>query len=220
MFAYPKQAEFNRSVPKTKIYAHTRVSKRLKQLFAAQVAEIIWKYKLSPETTNLPARDGIEEIQVFELQLKTPDLDPEILVAIDKAIPHPVIFHFIHDGKVASAAAYKRTNEAAPSKWIIATTTHYRGPSRPVTAERLPLPVTLNLFSLYEQIFRQHLPNPPRPGETLAAHIARCEAIEAVREQQQRLQSRLKREKQFNRKVELNSTLRALAKKLASLEQT
>ncbi len=65
MFAYPEQAEFNRPVPKTKIYAHARPTKRLKERFVAQVGEILWKYKLAPETVNLPPRKGINEIQIF-----------------------------------------------------------------------------------------------------------------------------------------------------------
>ena len=57
MFAYPKQAEVNRVVPKIKIYAHAKPSKRVKELFVSEVGEILWKYKLSPETINLPARE-------------------------------------------------------------------------------------------------------------------------------------------------------------------
>ena len=57
-FAYPKQAEFNRIVPKSKIYAHAKVSSGSKTCLSAQVAEIVWAYKLSPETINLPARAG------------------------------------------------------------------------------------------------------------------------------------------------------------------
>ena len=86
MFAYPKQAELNRVVPKTKIYAHAKPSKRVKAFFVAQVAEIRWKYKLSPDTINLPARNGVNEIQIFEIVLKTPDLDAAVLQTIDKAI--------------------------------------------------------------------------------------------------------------------------------------
>ncbi|MFN2366049.1 MAG: DUF4391 domain-containing protein [Desulfurivibrionaceae bacterium] len=40
MFAYPAKAEFNRVVPKIKIYANAKPSKRVKTLFVAQVEEI------------------------------------------------------------------------------------------------------------------------------------------------------------------------------------
>jgi hypothetical protein len=34
------------------------------------VPDILWAYKLAPETTNLPAGGGIAEIQVFRVLLK------------------------------------------------------------------------------------------------------------------------------------------------------
>ncbi len=175
MFAYPKQAEFNRVVPKTKIYSHAKVSKRLKERFAAQIGEILWKYKLSPETINLPARRGIEEIQVLELALKTPTLDPDILQVIDKAIPLPLMFELVHDGRVTFAAAYKRPNEADASKWVIEA--RFQTEPRPAGGRRPPLPVALDLAGLYEQLVRRHLPLPPREGESLADHVARSLAL-------------------------------------------
>src|SRR5436190_12740973 len=119
MFAYPKQTEVNRVVAKTKIFTHAKPSKRIREVFAAQVREIIWKYKLSPETTNLPARDGIREIQVFEIAVKSDELDEIVLQTIDKAIPIPLFFRLVHDEHVQFAAAYKRPSDAHASKWVV-----------------------------------------------------------------------------------------------------
>ncbi len=215
MFAYPKQSEFNRVVPKTKIYAHAKVSKRIKELFARQVGEILWKYKLSPETINLPARNGINEIQVFDVTLKTPELDPDVLQAIDKAIPFPLLCQLTYDGQVSFAASYKRPNEADASKWVIEAA--FQTAPRPVGAERSPLPVALDLAGLYEHIVRCHIPLPQRPGEGLAEHIARFNQLEAKKKVQQQLKARLAQEKQFNRKVEMNAALRTLSQELETL---
>lgn len=215
MFAYPKQAEFNRLVPKTKIYAHARASKRVKELFAKQVDEILWKYKLSRETINLPARSGINEIQVFDVTLKTPELDPDVLQTIDKAIPFPLVFQLTYDGQVSFAVSYKRPSEADASKWVIEAT--FQTAPRPVSAERSPLPVALDLAGLYEHIVRCHIPMPQRPGEGLAEHVARFNELEAKKKVQQHLKTRLAQEKQFNRKVELNAALRTLSQELETL---
>lgn len=215
MFAYPKQAEINRVVPKTKIYAHAKVSKRIKELFVTQVGEILWKYKLSPETINLPARNGINEIQVFEIALKTPELDIDVRLAIDKAIPFPLVFQLTHEGQVRFAAAYKRPSDADASKWVIEAS--FQTELQPVDAERLPLPVALDLASLYEHIVRCHIPLPPRSGEGLAAHVARFNELEAKKKTRQQLEARLGQEKQFNRKVELNDALRSLSQELETL---
>ena len=215
MFAYPKQAEINRVVPKTKIYAHAKVSKRIKELFVTQVEEILWKYKLSPETINLPARNGINEIQVFEIALKTPELDVDVLQAIDKAIPFPLVFQLTHEGQVRFAAAYKRPNDADASKWVIEAS--FQTELQPADAERLPLPVALDLAGLYAHIVRCHIPLPPRSGEGLAEHVARVNVIEAKKKRRQQLETRLGQEKQFNRKVELNAALRSLSQELETL---
>lgn len=212
MFAYPKQAEFNRPVPKSKVYAHARVSRRLKELFVAQVGEILWKYKLSPETINLPARRGIEEIEVFELSLRTPNLEPAVLGLLDRVIPFPLLFQLVYDGQVHFAASYKRPSEADASRWVVEGR-FLTGP-QPVDAGRLPLPVALDLASLYEQAVRQHIPLSARPGESVAEQVARFEALEAKTRACRQLENRLAREKQFNRKVELNAALRSISQEL------
>jgi hypothetical protein len=219
MFTYPKQAEFNRIVPKTKIYAHAKPSARVKELFVVQVGEILWKYKLSPETVNLPARNGITEIQVFEIHLKTPDLDPVVLQTIDKAVPFPLVFQLTHDRQIRFAASYKRPSEADASKWVIDDVTFQTAPQA-VDAERPPMPIALDLAGLYEQIVRRHIPLLPRIGEGIAEHVARFRELEAKRRTQQQVKLLIAQEKQFNRKVELNARLRALSAELASLQHS
>ena len=44
-------------------------SNAVRRHFISQVQQIIWRNLLIPETVNLPARDGIEGIQVFEIAL-------------------------------------------------------------------------------------------------------------------------------------------------------
>jgi hypothetical protein len=217
MFAYPKQAEFNRVVPKNKIYAHAKPSKRVRELFVSEVGEILWKYKLSPETTNLPARHGITEIEVFEIALRTPELDEAVLQAMERAIPFPLLFQFTHGDQIRFAASYKRPSDADSSKWVIEAS--FQTEPQPLAAERPPLPVALDLAGLYEHIVRRHIPLPPRAGESLADHVARFRAIEAKQRERQQLEAGLEREKQFNRKVDLNAALRSVSHELENLKQ-
>lgn len=218
MFAYPKQAEFNRVVPKTKIYAHAKPGKAVKALFVSQIGEIVWKYKLSPETINLPARHGITEIQVFEIALKTEELDEAVLHTIDKAIPFPILFQLTHGDSIRFATSYKRPNDADSTKWVIEAS--FITDWQPVSQERPSLPVALDLASLYEHLIRQHLPLPQRPGEGIRDHVARFTAIGAKEKQCQQLEARLKTEKQFNRKVEINASLRDLRAQLSELHHS
>ncbi len=215
MFAYPKQAEFNRVLPKSKIYAHAKPGKAVKELFVSQIGEIVWKYKLSPETINLPARHGITEIQVFEIALKTEELDEDVLRTIDKAIPFPILFQLSHGDRIRFATSYKRPSDADSSKWVIEAS--FVTDWQPGRQERPPLPVALDLASLYEHLIRRHLPLPQRSGEGLRDHVARFTTIAAKEKECQQLEARLNKEKQFNRKVEMNAELRTLRQELESL---
>ena len=177
MFAYPKQAEVNRVVAKSKIYTHSRASKRVKALFTEQVGEIVWKYKLSAETINLPARDGITEIQIFEIAVKAGELDEAVLQAIDKAVTSPICFRLVFAEHLQFAAAFKRAPGTSTAKWVVEA--RFRTGPQPVNGERPALPVALDLASLYEQILRRHLPLPARAAEGICDHVARCQLIEA-----------------------------------------
>jgi hypothetical protein len=218
MFALPKQAEFHRVVPKTKIYAHTRISKRLKELFVTQIGEILWSHKLAPETINLPASHGIQEIQVFELNLRTPELDESVLETIDRAIPYPILFHLLHGEEIRTVISYKRPSEADSSKWVIEAT--FWGEPQAVTAPRAPLPIALDLSGLYEQILRTLIPVSARPGESLRDQVQRYQSILGKERTLQQLETSLNREKQFNRKVELNAALRSLSQELETLKHS
>lgn len=215
MFAYPKQAEFNRVLPKSKIYAHAKPSKSVKGLFVSQIGEIVWKYKLSPETINLPARHGITEIQVFEIALKGDELDEDVLRTIDRAIPFPILFQLTHGDRIRFATSYKRPSDADSTKWVIEASfiTNWQ----PADQEHPPLPVALDLASLYEHLMRGHLPLPQRSGESIRDHVARYTAIQAKEKECQQIEARLNKEKQFNRKVEINAALRTLRQELSDL---
>ncbi len=98
MIQYPKQSAFGKVLPKSKIYQHARVTRRVQQCFVDQVSRIVWQYKLSPETTNLPARAGVPEIQVFTIVLKTEELNEDVLRCIDKAISFPILYEVTFEG--------------------------------------------------------------------------------------------------------------------------
>lgn len=216
MFAFPRQAAFHRIVPKAKIYAHARISKRLKDLFVSQIGEILWSYKLAPDTLNLPASHGIQEIQVFELSLRTPEIDESVLETIDRAIPYPILFQLIHGEEIRTVASYKRPSDADSSKWVIEAT--FWGEAQPVAAPRSPLPVALDLSGLYEQILRTLIPLQARSGEPLRDQVQRYQSIQGKERSRQQLEASLSREKQFNRKVELNAAIRKLDDELKAIQ--
>jgi hypothetical protein len=215
MFIYPAKAEFNRALPKVKIYTNAKPSKLVKAKFVSQISEIVWKYKLSPETTNLAARDGFTEIQVFEITLKEPELASEVLIAIDKAIPYPILYRLLYEGRVKRVAAYKRPAADSSGKWM--TETYFETDWTDDVIPVKPLPVALDMKTLYEQILFAYIDLASRAGENLYVLVERVRMIRKYRRDLRALEARMKSEKQFNRKVELNAQVREIQERLRSL---
>jgi hypothetical protein len=217
LFAYPKQAAFNRVLPKTKIYEHAKPSAAVRELFVRQVEQIVWQYKLAPETINLPARPGVPEIQIFTIALKTAELNEDVLRCIDQTIPFPIIYQLTFDNRIKTAATYKRPSDADTSKWVVGM--YFETAWQPLAAECAPLPVALDLGGLYEQILQRLIPLPARQQESLADLVARVEQVAAKQREVEKAASKLAKEKQFNRKVEINAELRKLKTELEELKQ-
>jgi len=219
LFAYPKQAEFGRVLPKNKIYEHSGANTRLKDLFVEQVEQIVWRYKLAPETINLAAKPGVPEIQVFAIQLKTPELHRDVLRCIDGAVQFPIIFELTQgqgvEARTQVVAAYKRPSEADAASWVCSD--YFESGWMPATSERAPLPLALDLGGLYEQLLQTLIPLNPRPQEPLAARVSRAAQVAAKQREIDKARARLGKEKQFNRKVEINTTLRQLQNELQGL---
>lgn len=215
MLIYPERAAVNQPVAKAKIYAHGGITTRVKQLFVSQVDEIIWKFKLAPETTNLPAGPGVPEIQVFALRQKQADLNLDVLRAIDRAVKFPVFFELEFNAKVKEAACYKRPNEADASRWVLSE--YFEDAWRAAGNRTLALPPALDLAGLYGQLLARLMPLAARPRETLAELAARVEQMHAKQREVEKTAARLANEKQFNRKVEINTALRQLKQDLQEL---
>lgn len=215
LFAWPPQAAVARPVAKAKIYAHAKPSAAVRALFVQQVESITWAYKLAPETINLPAKPDVPEIEVFEIALKLPDLNHSVLRCIDKAIPFPILFVLRYEGHSQPIAAYKRPSAAASGQWVVGE--YHAAPWQKDESPRPGLPVALDLQGLYEQLLRQHMPVPARPGESLRDQLDRLSLLSAKQMAAAKLETRLTQEKQFNRKVEINAQLRTIRTELHAL---
>lgn len=215
LFDYPRKAAFGRVLPKSKIYEYARPTLAIKELFVRQVEQIVWQYKLAPETINLKGTVSVPEIQVFSIALKDGELKNEVLRCIDQAIPFPILFELKYDGKTKPVCAFKRSSEADSEKWVISD--YFDSNWIPVDITRKPLPMVFDLETLYGHLLKPLMPYPARKEETLQAWVERVERIRLKQRELERCEARIRKEKQFNRKVELNATLRMHKVELAEL---
>jgi hypothetical protein len=215
LFAYPQSAQFGRVIPKSKIYEYADAKTALKDKFVSEVDQIVWAYKLAPETINLSAAKHVNEIQVFNVRLREQRVSEDVLRAMDRAIPFPLLFELAHQTKRLTVAAFKRPNEADKSKWVASD--YFWSEWEAEDAERTALPVSLDLAGLYDKLITALMPIAPTEEEDIQARVDRFGAIRAKEHEVAKIQANLAREKQFNRKVEINKALRTAKQELAKL---
>lgn len=216
LYNFPKSAAFGRMLAKSKIYEYAMPTSKVRDLFVCEVEKITWSYKLSPATINLPASDGVQEIQVFTVNLRSSELSYDVLRTIDKAIPSPILFELQHKGKTQYTASYKRPSGADRRKWVISG--YFQSEWIADNAIRTDLPIVLNMSALYQSFLMALSPLNLRKGENLDELVLRVEALRVKEQNVKKIESQIKKEKQFNRRVELNHTLSEMKAEIESLK--
>ncbi|ADG81936.1 DUF4391 domain-containing protein [Thermincola potens] len=214
MFNLPDRTLYNRRIPKNKFYEKLKANTKLKDLFVEQVDYIVWKHKLSKDTVNLEPTEDVQEIQVFEIHLKQRDLSREILENIDKAIPYPIIHVLIYQNLAKFAVAYKQRNRNNEDRAVIRS--YYESDWQPIKQISVNLLQGLDLQATYENFIRSLMSVDTGADEELSDVVRRQEEIERLTRECARLEARIKSERQFNRKVELNMELQKKRKELIS----
>lgn len=215
MLQLPSSTLVNRKIPKNKFYEKLQANHRLKELFMQQVESIVWKHKLSKGTIRLEPKDDIEEIQVFEIHLKQKSYSQDILRSMDKAIPYPILHVLIHEDQAKLAIAYKERNRNDENRFVVHS--YYESEWQPVDQIQFDCIQGLDLKAVYENIIRNLLTVKAKPEAELAASLERQAQIDKLTKECQRLESKIRNEKQFNRKVELNMELQRKRKELNQL---
>jgi hypothetical protein len=92
MFDYPKKAEFNRVVPKAKVYDYGKPSRAVWGRFCFAGRRDRLEIQAFPGDHQPPGRQGTQEIQVFAIALKTGELNGDVLRTLDKSLPSPIFY--------------------------------------------------------------------------------------------------------------------------------
>ena len=202
IYQYPARTLVDKSIRKSKFYSEGSANTRVERLFIEQIESIYWANKLSSATMNIESQEDLREVQIFSVNARVEMLDIEIFRYIDKLIPSPIIFEVYFQDKVKVIAAYKRLNQADNSKVVIGD--YFQTEWLPI--ERQDLPLFLRLSELYEFLISQLLPNKTN-ASSLADKMRLNQEIALLETRIKQLEQQLKREKQFNRKAELNINL-------------
>jgi hypothetical protein len=192
-FKLPKQAYLHKFIPKNKFFDKTKVNTQLKKEFSDQIQKITWEYKIAPNTVGISETEKVEEIQIFEVQLKEKIIPKNVLRIIDKTIPYPILYVFKYESHFAYGISLKEGNFQRYyfSEWDEIKEFNFFG---------------INLERVYQGLVESFI-SIRQKGKDFDTIVQTDKMIETLEKEIKVLQNKVKNEKQFNRKVELNMVL-------------
>lgn len=208
----PQSSIVNRQIPKNLFDNYT--SARQKKQFTTLIQRIDWTHKLSAVTINLDGVD-ISEIQIMRIELKDKNEIRQILEIFDKATPYHIIFYVTFGNLTIISASKKHPHPTNPDNSVIDWTFKTDW----LTEDQLSQ-YKLNLQKNLDHIFKdfcEQIANitPEAKATTFQTFIDSTKERAAIEREISQLQSKIKKCKQFNQKVELNQKLNELMKGLS-----
>lgn len=213
MFGFPASTEFGKRIPKQKFYENIDITPAQKRVFVEQIRLIYWRNKLAATTLNLAAGETVTEIEVFEVRLNAPQLEEAVLRQMDKEIPYHILFILTYAGKAQAWIGYKEATASGNNAFKVSRYYHTDW----IPEDELQFRVDgLNMDAVYEGLVRQVAGDALQAGtgESLQASVARDERRQQLEKQIAALESKMRKEKQLNRRMEINAELKKLRKEL------
>lgn len=217
MLGLPKSTEFNKRIPKQKFYENLQVTPAMKRFFVEQIKVIFWKNKIASTTVNLAEGKDVTELEVFEIRLNGQELDESVLKQIDREIPYHILFILQYEDKCRAVIGYKEASASGNTAFKVNKYYYTDWMSK----DELPLKMEgLSIDAVYENFVRQIAGDAltqGEPGESLKDSVQRDEEIQALKKQIDKLQAKVRKEKQLNVQMKLNVELKKLKKDMEDM---
>ena len=200
---FPQKTFFNRVIPKAKFYEKLPVTQAVRGCFVNEIAAIVWRNKLSPETLNVQPGSRVREIEVIEITLKGETLNDSVLKLIDKGIPYQLLFMLKRGEEYQLCIGYTETETASVKEY-------FKTPWQ--TFSELPLQINgLTLDEVCDNFIRQ-INTRLASAEDMSLKEAIADDAQRLKIEKQiaALEKRMKAEKQPKRKFELHEEIKKL----------
>ena len=199
MINFPERCKVNKFIPKKTFYEKIGLSTAVKDDFVNYIEKIIWLYKLSEETIGITKTEKTEEIQVFELTLKSKIIPKNIIKIITKSIPYKILFLLKFENEFCYAI--RVVEDIYFTEWNEEITMNLVG---------------LNLDDIYKDIVKSIIKEQDNDKE-FEDIIDKKNKVDELYKKIEQLKNKINNEKQFNKKVELNLELQKLNKEMEEL---
>ena len=240
--ALPPDARVDRRVPKKMLLEQGSPTTTDRRQIQDGIEDLLWVAALKPTNIGVPAfRDEVREyleIAVLTATLRAAAKPARLTELIHRAIPYPVVLATLHGGAVSLSLAHKRWSQGETGKVVIEGL-RYTPQLRldaPTTGEALFLSSLAisglprrDLFALYQgwldrvaaleaaQITGAFVP-PGSAGRTVAMRDG-LETHASLQREIVALRARAAKEKQLNRRVDLNLEIKRLEADVADIER-
>ena len=209
MLDLSQSTEFNKKIPKNKFYKNLNLNSKIIDAFTKDVESIYWTNKISEDTLKVKKGKKVTEIEVFLLRAKGDKIDEKILKSIDQAIPYHIVFVLEYrDNKIDLVAAVK---EARTKTYFEVEKYFYK--EIPSTSYKLRL-IGHDLDLVYENIIRDLAGLRDKCSRSLRDDLENLYEIEKLKKTRRDLYNKMKRTKQFNKKMQISDEIKAIDKKI------
>lgn len=198
MFDLPKKCFVNKFIPKKVFYEKVGVSSKVKDEFVNLVDRITWLYKLSEDIIGITKTEEIEEIQIFQIDVKEKRIPLSVIKTITKGVQYKILFIIKFQNEYCYAI---KVEDIYNSEWNDNIDFDFNA---------------INLKILYENIVKKIMKEDT--NEKAFSKIIKDNTYKLELEKKiNKLHQKIKSEKQFNRKVELNKQLNNLLTEMEDL---
>jgi len=241
--ALPPDARVEQRVPKKLLTEQGAPTAADKRQIQDGIEELLWVAALKPTNIAVPAfRDDVREyleIAVLTATLRAGAKPTRLIELIHRAIPYPVVLWTAQGGAVSLSLAHKRWSHGEAGEVVIEDvrrTESFRADT-PTEQEKaflaslaLSALPTRDLFALYQgwldrvaaleaaQVTGTFAP--PDSADRAAAMREGLDARARLQRDLAALRAQAEKEKQLNRRVELNLEIKRLQAKLAATTRT
>ena len=198
MLDSPKKCYVNKFLPKKIFYEKIAISPSVKEEFTNQVDRITWLYKISPDTIGISKTNNVEEIEVFKLDLKEKIIPKNVIKVITKGVPYKILFLLKYNEEYCYLL---KIDDIYNLEWNKDINIDFNA---------------INLEVLSENIAKTII-DKKEDNRNFEIIIEEKRKIDDLKKKISNLRSKIKSEKQFDRKLELNNELNKLLKEMEEI---
>ena len=213
---YPDSCIVDRTVPKTMFYRFMDVNPKMKKRFVEDVESIRWLYKLSAQTLNVTSSEDMLEIEVFVATLKQADSLTDLFTFIDTHMPHHIVFILQHGDNSMLLVNYKQWKDDTHTEFKI--TQMFASPWVPTSNLKLEIDGQ-SLPRIYDNFVAQISGIGEHKAGKMEEIVALQQRIEKEEKEFQKLEKKMRNERQANIQLELHAQVVRARKALQQLKE-